>query len=88
MKKIVAVLTVGLMMSSMGCATLGTPLTVPDEPVAKTEAPRPTKMPPARTNVDPEEINDENYSRQAGELEKEMKRERRYLAPQEDKRDE
>lgn len=79
MKKIVAVLTVGVMMASMGCATLGKPLVVPEEPKETHEAPKTIKLPPPHTNVDPEEINDENYGKQAAELEKEMKRERRYL---------
>lgn len=82
MKKFFAVLTVGVMMTSMGCATLGKPLVVPDEPKEMSEPPKPTKMPPPRTNVDPDEITDENYSNQAAELEKEMKRERRYLPSQ------
>lgn len=83
MKKIVAVLTVGVLIASMGCATLGKPLEVPDEPIKdKPEPPRPTKMPPPKTNIDPDEITDENYSAQATELEKEMKREKRYLPSQ------
>ena len=84
MKKIVAVLMVGVLIASMGgCAALGKPLQVPDEPMKdKPEPPKPTKLPPPKTDVDPDEITDENYSNQANLLEKEMKREKRYLPSQ------
>lgn len=77
-------LAVALLVGLTGCSTLGKPLTVPEEnPELKIDKadPKPVKLPPAKTSIDPDEINDANYTKQAKELENEMNREKRFVSP-------
>ena len=79
MKKLFAALTAGVILSASGCMT-PQPLTVPADP-ADRPAPRPVKLPPAKTNADADGITEANYGQQATELEQEMSRERKMVEP-------
>ncbi|WP_020475594.1 hypothetical protein [Zavarzinella formosa] len=83
MKKIFAVLTVGVMLASMGCSTLGLgqPLKVPEDADKDKMEPKPKRLPPARTDIDAAEITDVNYPQQANNLESELKRESKFISP-------
>ncbi len=79
MKTLFAALTAGVILSAAGCMT-PQPLTVPADP-ADRPAPRPVKLPPAKTNADPNSITEASYVQQATELEQEMSRERKMVEP-------
>ena len=83
MKKMIAVLTVGLILAATGCSTLGLgkPLKVPEDADKDKPDPKPMRLPPARTDVDPADITDANYNQEATKLENEMKRERKLVSP-------
>lgn len=70
MKKIFATLTLGAVLSAAGCMTPG-PLVVPTDPADRPE-PRPMRLPPAKTNVDPAGITEANYVQEAAELDAEL----------------
>lgn len=84
MNKLMLLALFAIILGNVGCGNLSKPFVVPEENsdlmIEKPE-PKPMRLPPAKTNVDAEEINDANYQKQASELDAEMKTERRIVSP-------
>jgi len=70
MKKIFATLTLAVTLSAAGCMTPQS-LVVPADPADRPE-PRPMRLPPAKTKVDPAGITEANYVQEAAELDAEL----------------